>query len=246
MTATGPSEAKQYQRESIPAEKIVEVRPAIGVPPAATTRGDLCRSLGIPQDARLILCVGPLVAGNGVQDAIWTFEILKYLFEDLHLLLIGGGPDRARLEWFVRAIGAEGRVHLLGYRADASALLSHGEMVWVPNHEVGRISNRSYHAGSNTALEAMAAGRPVVASRVPPLSEIVKDGETGFLIDPGDKVALARRTRWLLENREDCRRMGEAGKERSQRDFSVGQLVDRFARMYEGVLNTAYSPEALA
>jgi glycosyltransferase involved in cell wall biosynthesis len=229
VVAAGPGEAEQCRQQGIPARKVVQVRPGVGPPALADTRDNLCRSLGIPPEARLILCLGLLVPGNGFQDAIWTFEILKYLFEDLHLLLIGDGPDRARLERFVRAVGAQGHVHFLGYYPDAAALLGHGELVWVPSRG---------HGGVNVALEAMAAGRPVVASRLPALAEIVQEGETGFLIDPGDKVALARRTRWLLENPRRCRQMGEAGKRRSELYFSAGQLVDRMACFYEEVTRT--------
>src|SRR5262249_53236211 len=139
-------------------------------------------------------------------------------------ILIGGGPDEDRLKRFTRAVGAEGQVHFLGYQPDAAAFLGWGEMVWVPS---------SRHGGVNVALEAMAAGRPVVASRLPTLAEIVADGKTGFLIDPGDKVALARKTRMLLEDPKRAVQMGEAGRRRSECDFAASQFVDRFARLYE-------------
>jgi glycosyltransferase involved in cell wall biosynthesis len=243
IVAAGPAEAEQYRQQTLGADKVVEIRPGVSLPIVAGTRHDLCRSLGIQQDARLIVCSGPLVPENGIRDAVWTLEILKYLFSDLHLLLIGEGPDRAPLERFIRCVGAQGHVHFLGSRPDGSALLTHAEVVWIPDRD---------HGESNVALEAMAAGRPVVASRMPALAEIVKDGETGFLVNPGDKVTLARRTRWLLENRNRCRQMGEAGNLRSQLDFSVSQLVNRFACLYERVLSaecvpsTRYSAEALA
>jgi glycosyltransferase involved in cell wall biosynthesis len=88
------------------------------------------------------------------------------------------------------------------------------------------------------ALEAMAAGRPVVASRLLALAEIVIDGKTGFLIEPGDKVALARKTRLLLDDPQHGRQMGEAGRLRVEQEFPASQFVDRFARLYEdGVLH---------
>jgi glycosyltransferase involved in cell wall biosynthesis len=150
--------------------------------------------------------------------------MLKYVFPDLHLILIGDGPDRSRLEQFVRLIEAEGHVHFLGHQPDAAALLGHAEVVWVPSRK---------HGGVNVALEAMAAGRPVVASRLPALAEVLSDGKTGFLIDPGDKMALARKTRWLLHDPNRSRQMGEAGRQRGERDFSATGFVERFARVYE-------------
>ena len=75
--------------------------------------------------------------------------------------------------------------------------------------------------GVGAALEAMAAGRPVVASRLADLAEIVVDGETGFLVEPNNKAALARQTRLLLDDPQRRRRMGEAGRQRVAEHFRV-------------------------
>ncbi len=227
VVAAGAAEAEHYRRQRVPERSIVEVPPGVAPLAIGGARTDLCRTLGIEDDARLVVCAGPLVPHKGFQDAIWTFAILRYLFENLHLIFIGGGPEQSRLEQFVRAIGGQGHVHFLGYQPDASALLGLAEVVWIPSRRYG---------GVNVALEAMSAGRPVVASRLPALAEVVKDGETGFLIDPGDKVALARKTRSLLEDPKRGRQMGEAGRQRIECNFTAAQLVDRYASLYEEVV----------
>jgi glycosyltransferase involved in cell wall biosynthesis len=224
VIATGSAEAQHYRHRRIPDRRIVEVRPGVAPPQACGAHDRFCRWLGIKDNARLVACAGPLAPGKGFQDAIWTFEILRYIFPDLHLILIGDGPDRSRLERFVHLGGAEGHVHFLGRQPDAAALLGHAEVVWVPSRK---------HGGVNVALEAMAAGRPVVASRLPALAEVLTDGKTGFLIAPGDKVALARKTRWLLDDPQRGRQMGEAGRRRGEREFPATRLVERFARVYE-------------
>jgi glycosyltransferase involved in cell wall biosynthesis len=224
VIATGFAEAENFRRQQIPESRIVEVPPGVTPPPVGGARDRFCRRLGIKEDARLLACVGPLAPEKGFQDAIWSFEMLRYVFENLHLILIGDGPDRSRLENFARLTGTEPHVHFLGQQPDAAALLRYAEVVWVPSRRQG---------GVNVALEAMAAGRPVVASRLPAMAEIVIDGETGFLIDPGDKMAMARKTRWLLSDPARSRRMGEAGRQRGEREFPAARLVDRFARVYE-------------
>jgi glycosyltransferase involved in cell wall biosynthesis len=227
IIASGAAEWEHYRQQQIPEEKIVAVPPGVATRAVAGARDSLCRSLGIKQDARLVFCAGPLLPEKGFQDAIWSFAILHYLFEDLHLIVIGSGPERARLQQFVRASGTERRVHFLGDQPDAAAFFGHGEVVWVPSRR---------HGGVNVALEAMAAGRPVIASRLPALAEIIADGETGFLIEPGDKMALARKTRLLLDEPSRGRQLGEAGRQRIERGLTAAQLVDRFAHLYEEVI----------
>jgi glycosyltransferase involved in cell wall biosynthesis len=229
IVAAGDAEAEHYRQQRIPARRIVNVPPGVASRTNLGVRGDFCRALGLEDNARFVACAGPLAPQKGFQDAIWTFAILRFLFENLHLIFIGGGPEEPRLAEFVRAIGAQSHVHFLGYQPDASALLAHADVVWVPSRR---------HGGVNVALEAMAAARPVVASRLPALAEVVTDGESGFLIDPGDKVALARKTRWLLEDPKLGRRMGEAGRQRIDHHFSAAQFVDRHANLYEEVVRS--------
>jgi glycosyltransferase involved in cell wall biosynthesis len=226
MVATGAVEAEYYQRRKVPPGKIVQVAPGVSPPTKTQPRELLCRSLGIGPDARLVVCAGPFLPEKGFQDAIWAFEILKFLYDDLHLLLIGSGPERERLQQFAGTIGAKHHVHFLGEQPDVSAWIEHGEVVWIPSRERG---------GVNVALEAMAAGRPVVASRLPALAEIVLDGETGLLFAPGDPVALARKTRLLLDDPKRGAQMGAAGRCRMESHFTAVELVDRFARLYEEV-----------
>jgi glycosyltransferase involved in cell wall biosynthesis len=97
-------------------------------------------------------------------------------------------------------------------------------VVWSPDRSGG---------STNAVLEAMAAGRPVVASRLPGLAEVVAEGETGFLVPRGDKAALARRTRLLLDDPARRRQMGEAARQRAREHFGVAAMVRRFAELYE-------------
>jgi glycosyltransferase involved in cell wall biosynthesis len=217
VPARGPAQAEHYRRLGVPGPKIVEVPP--GVPLAAPPKlshAELCRSLGVPEGARLIVGVGPLEPAKGYHDAIWAFDILQFLYDDLHLLLVGRGPQEPRLREFARITRSTDRVHFLGERADLDELLGHAQVVWVPSRA---------DRGTMTALEAMAAGRPVVASRWPGLAEVIADGETGVLVPPGDKAALARETRALLDDPDRRRRLGEAGRRRVGERFSVEAMV---------------------
>jgi len=181
-------------------------------------------SLG-PERARFVLCAGSMEPHRGFRNAIWTLDILNILFDDLHLLLLGDGPDRANLERFAQGIQLRDRVHFVGARADVRPFLERAALIWVPS--LG-------DCGLTITLEALAAGKPVVASNVPSLRAIIRDGETGFLIPPGDKVALGRRTRELLRNPDLARRMGEAGR-RFAASYTPGNFIARIAEVYRGI-----------
>jgi glycosyltransferase involved in cell wall biosynthesis len=163
--------------------------------------------------------VGPLEPSKGLRDAIWAFDILHFVFDDLHLLIIGVGPEAPRLREFAQIARVAGRVHFLGRRADLRTLMAHAEIVWVPSRA---------DRGLNVSLEAMAAGKPVVASRWPMLAETVIDGETGVLVARGDKGALARETRLLLDDAERRTRLGNAGRRRAEERFGLEAMKRRF------------------
>ncbi|HJT78841.1 MAG TPA: glycosyltransferase, partial [Gemmataceae bacterium] len=182
-------EAERCKALGLPAARVHTVLP--GVVPDAGTSGEPAPLSSLPDGARVVAAVGPLLPEKGLRDAVWAVDILKELFRDLHLVLVGAGPDRFRLEQFAHAIHATGRVHFTGACPDVAGLLGRAEVVWVPDR---------VQSSLNAVLEAMAAGRPVVASRLPETAELVRDGETGLLVPPGDKAALARQTRRLLDD----------------------------------------------
>lgn len=218
VVAFAPREGEACRRAGVAEGKIAVVSPAVAPHTSAPT------DLPLPPGARCIACVGPLEPAKGFRDAVWAFDILRQVVPAAHLLLIGDGADRPRLQQFVHDSQTEGLAHMLGPRDDVPALLARAEVAWVPGHT----------GGVNAALEAQAAGLPVIAAQRPELAEVVADGETGFLVPPGDKPALVRRTRLLLEDAARRGQMGAAGRRRAQEHFPVGALVSRCATLYDG------------
>lgn len=222
VIVSGPAWAERCRRDGTATEKLVVIPPAVEVekpvdaPPAEIA--------GLDRQVRCVVCVGPLQVHKGFRDAIWALDILRYVADDLHLLLVGDGPDRARLRQFSHDSRTADLVHMPGTRDDVPAWLRRAEIAWVPSRAPG---------GVNVALEAMAAGRPVVAANLPELAEVVVDGQTGFLVPSGSPTALARQTRVLLDNASLRQQFGEAGRQRAARHFAVADLVRRFADLYD-------------
>lgn len=215
-----PGQAKALHRPGMDSGKVNEIPMAVA-PPIAKAAGP-----EFPTDARVILCVGNLTANHGFRDAIWSFDVLKFVFPDTHLIVIGDGPERERLEQFGRSIGqADFRVRFLPARPDAAALMPAAVAVWVPSRKP---------CGFQVALEAQAAGVPVLATRLPGLEVLVEDGVTGLLVPPGDPVALARQTRTVLENPDLARRLTAAGRERIASRHAVSDVARRWAEAYSG------------
>jgi glycosyltransferase involved in cell wall biosynthesis len=178
----------------------------------------------LAEDQRYLVGLGPLDRAKGFREAIWAFDILRIVVEDLHLLFIGAGPDEARLRRFSGITGTTDRVHFLKGLKETHSIVEQAVVVWIPS-----LTDR----GLNAALEAMAAGRPVVASRWPSLAEVILDGRTGVLVPPREPGALARETRLLLDNPERCRELGDSGRQRVAAQFSVDELVRRHRAVYD-------------
>jgi glycosyltransferase involved in cell wall biosynthesis len=218
VIAWGEAEASRYRALGVAPNKVHVLPPA--VEPAGEV--GLAQSHGIPPQARVILGVGPIEPHKGFREAVWAFDILAQIYSDLYLVIAGRGSDRPRVEAFARSIHVEHRVHFLGPVDDLNPWRTRAEIAWTPSLQEG---------GHCATLEALAAGLPVVATGLPGLTEIVANGQTGFLVPPKDKAELARRTRSLLEDPALRRRLGDAGR-RAAGQWSVARLAQEAMPLY--------------
>ncbi len=212
----------------LPAQRM-RVIPNGVAPPCApgTTRGQLLAELGLPDASRLVVLVGRLWPQKRVKDAIWAADLLKVIRDDVHLLVFGDGPHRDRLRRFREQVVIRDKVHFLGHRNDLWQWLPHFDVFW---------STSGYEGQSNAILEVMAAGVPVVATDIPGTRELVVPGETGFLVRVGHRAGFARWTNQLLDDATLSRRLGEAGRQRAQGEFSVEAMVARYVALYREAL----------
>ena len=188
----------------------------------------MLRELNLPGNARLIAAVGRLWPQKRVKDLIWAADLLKSTRDDTHLLIIGDGPQRWRLERYREQNQVTDHVHFLGERDDVMDLMPHFDALWLGSE---------YEGQSNAIMEAMAAGVPVVATDIPGNRDLVVPDVTGYLVPVGDRFEFTRRTHWLLDDEALRRRLGEAGRERIAREFSVEKMVQRHAELYRGLVN---------
>jgi glycosyltransferase involved in cell wall biosynthesis len=168
-----------------------------------------------------------LVRKNGVEFLVRAIPLVREKLPGVRFLLLGDGPERERLESLCSELGVQAYVRFAGAQPHGAmpSLLASCEIAVVPS---------LMEATSVAALEAMACARPVVASRVGGLPEIV-DEEVGTLVPPGDPPGLAAGILRLLQS-EDLVKKGREARLRVERSWSNARLVDRHLRIYEDLV----------
>jgi N-acetyl-alpha-D-glucosaminyl L-malate synthase BshA len=161
-----------------------------------------------------------------VEDVVHIFATVRAEIPS-RLDLVGDGPERARIEALVTSLGLRDHVRFLGERGDLIATLQQSDVFLLPSQT---------ESFGLAALEAMACGVPVVATDVGGVSEVVADGETGFLAAVGDIAGMARHARRLLTDEDLRRRMSRAARHRAETQFRLAPAVDSYEAVYRRVL----------
>jgi L-malate glycosyltransferase len=202
---------------------VTRVRPAIS---AETKR----RELGIPEDAIIVGAVGRLVPVKGIE---YLLRAVRALRDEpgkvvVRLLLVGDGPLRRKLEALAKELCLEQQVLFLGERNDVYDLMNIFDLYALP----------SRHEGVPMALlEAMALGRPVVASRVGGIPEVVTDMAEGKLVPPQDVDALCNSLQELASSRALRKQFGKAARARITRSYDSKHMAFKVKELYWNLVN---------
>lgn len=210
----------------LPPEKIRVVHNGIDVARFRRDRGEARRQLeqdlGVPAGAPIAVTVSVLRAAKGVEVLLEAVRQVPTAF----FVIVGDGPMQAEWMELARATGVDDRVRWAGYRSDVENVLAGCDLFVHPSLD---------DAFPTVLLEAMAAGLPVVASRVGGIPEIVDDGETGLLVPPGDAAALAQAIQATLGDAARHGRMRDQARRRADR-FSTSAWQERLTAVYDEVL----------
>jgi glycosyltransferase involved in cell wall biosynthesis len=218
---------RMRRRFRIPAHKLQVVPNAIDLTPFGESRPDVLRATLTRKPGQpIVLTVARLDRQKGHSYLLAAAAQVP----DALFVLAGDGPERASLEAAARAAGLEHRVIFLGYRSDIPDLLASSDLFVLPS---------LFEGLPLSILEAMAAGRPVIASAIGGNDEAVVHGGTGLLVPPADPDALAQAIRLLLSDASLARCFGAAGRAHAQREFSARRMVDRVTQVYDELLSPA-------
>ncbi len=193
----------------------------------AVDRGVTRADLDTPSEAVVVLALAALIPRKGLDVLLEAVARVSEHGVSPQVWIAGEGPERAALEEQTRRRGLGNRVRFLGERRDVADLLAACDVVVMPSRREGL---------GVAALEAMAAGRPVIASAVGGLREVVVDGRTGLLVPPDDPVALAAALARMIHDDGLRMRLGAAGPARIEEGFSAAQMVAAYNQIYRMVL----------
>lgn len=201
--------------------------PNLTLPPRESQEVKLRKEFNFEEEKFLVGMVGRLATQKGHQYFLRAAtEVLKKV-PKTKFLIVGGGSLEKRLRKLAVRLRIEKRVSFLGPRRDLEKILPRLDILVLPS---------LWEPLGNVLLEAMVFSRPVIATRVGGIPEIVENGVTGILVPPKNSQKLAEAMVFLLQNPEIARRMGREGRERVKRYFSLERLVKEVEEVYDRIL----------
>jgi len=175
-------------------------------------------------DSIILLYAGRIADGKGIEDLIEAIDRIER--DDVYVLIAGKGPARDELEEIVIKRNLTDSVQFLGYRNDIPELMATANALVLP----------SYREGTPRVItEALAAGTPVLSTKIAGIPDQVRDGETGVLFEPGDVRTLADEIRDLYDDPRKWEEMGDEGKKDAQQ-YRIDEIQDSWRKLYKEII----------
>jgi glycosyltransferase involved in cell wall biosynthesis len=184
------------------------------------------KELGIDNHYRVVGMVARIVAQKGFQYFLRAAEIVLNRFPDTIFVLVGDGERRNEAEALVKSLNISGRVVMTGNREDIPAIYSVFDVFVLPSLWEGL---------PYAVLEAMAMGKPVIATRIPGIEELIDDGQTGCLVPPGDAASLSEAILMLLGDTERANQMGRAAQRAVREKYRLETQIRKLENLYRDI-----------
>ena len=233
VIALTPTEAEQYMSMGVPKEKIAIIPNGIDLSEYAELppKGSFKKKFNIPEDRKIILYLGRVHKIKGIDFLIRAYAYLKNKMNFKDAVLVIAGPDDGYLsevKSLVHDLSVSNSVLFVGslYGGDKLAAYVDSEVYILPSR---------YETFGMTVLEAYACGKPVIASDVGGLKELIVDGETGFLFEAGNFKQMAEKIVYLLNNSDKAVEIGRKARILVEEKYSIDKVVDMIERLYSEV-----------
>jgi len=218
-SAEGLTQARQLVPEITPRSSVIHN--GLDIPSVLPTP--------LPFETPRLLCLGRLAVQKGFDVALTALASIIDRFPRVRLIMAGDGPERAKLEQQIADLGLTDKVELVGWVApdEVPTLINTATVVLMPSRWEGLPS---------VALQTAMMARPIVATQVGGLPEVVVHQETGLLVNPDDSAGLAEAIAFLLEHPQAAAQMGEAARSRVKEVFSWERCVDQYDALYRQLI----------
>jgi glycosyltransferase involved in cell wall biosynthesis len=224
-------EVKKFmiEKAKIPTDKLLTIHNGIEINhlKKEISTQKLQKELKLKPETKIITTVGRLACQKG---HIYLLQALKLVLEkerEVNLLVVGEGPLRKFLEEISREMGVREKVSFLGVRENIEEILALTDIF---------VSASLWEGLPLSVMEAMASGRPVIVTDIASHRELVEDRVTGLLVPVKNPFALAKAIKELLGHEERRREMGEAGRQKVEKNFSLQKMVEKTERLYQDLL----------
>jgi glycosyltransferase involved in cell wall biosynthesis len=200
-----------------------------GIPrPEKVSDSTLRAELGIGADATVACMVAIMRDEKGHEDLIAAVRPLFDTHPNLHVVMAGDGPIFDHIQGIVRSLGLEKRIHLLGFRTDVPNIFRGSDMFVLPTHQ---------EALGQAFIEAMAAGLPVIGTRVDGVPELIEDDVNGLLVPPRDPLALRAAVKRMADDPALRQRLRREGLRITERGFTIGDMAYETVVFYKRALH---------
>jgi len=209
----------------IPEYKVLKISNGIAVEDYSgnNERDNIRTDFGIDKDSIVIGNVGRLDDNKGIDNLLKVIKSLTEKHEDILLLIVGDGPSTQKLQENAKVLGIKEKVVFAGFRKDIASILSAIDIFVLPSLIEGL---------PMVLLEAMASRKPVIATRVGDIPQIIKHKESGLLVQPRDTVQLQDAIEYLIQNRDESSLMAKRGYEKVQHEHSSNQMARQYMEIY--------------
>ena len=225
LAAVSDSVAQRLLASGVPARKIRTI--ANGIDVQTFERAHPSQIFNF-DGSKVVGMVARLDLQKGFEYLLRASSELRSAFPGLKVVIVGEGPDRNEIEGMIHRLGLQSNVILAGQHSDMPGIYAALDVFVLPSLNEGL---------PMTILEAMAASRPVIATRVGAIPKVIQDGETGLLVDPGDIQGLRDALARLLTDSDFCCRLGAAGHDWVSRNYTSEAMAMKYRQMYDEVLN---------
>lgn len=184
---------------------------------------ELLKSYGFDPDSHVVLTVGRLAKQKRVQDILWAFQLMKQNLPESCLFVVGEGPERGTLEELAKQFATEDLIRFVGHQENPQPFYEAADVFWLASE---------YEGMSNSLMEAMVTGVPVVVSDIPANRCLVEDGVEGYVVPVEDCPGFTQFSLKLLQEPELAERMGAACRQKIAEKYGLQQMVQAHAGLY--------------